>query len=127
MNQLADVVTFSKRRESRKERVIPWNEFEPYLNQLRTQSNCSIDEAMRICGYSGGTMLSQWRQQGAPILALNAIRWVLHDLQIPAPAAKAEKQFAYGDLLTILGALAQAPTQDRGLIAIVAKEIAKYD
>lgn len=53
MPQLSEIVNISKRRESRKERVVQWLEFEPLFNQLRTTTNSSAEEVMRLCGYSG--------------------------------------------------------------------------
>ncbi len=124
--QLSEVV--SKRVQSRKERIVPWTEFEPFLNQLRQALDCSNDDAMRTIGYGGSTIVAGWKRAGVPIRALNAIRYVLHDLKIPLEEKRPEvvKQFSYDDLLIILSALAKEREQNRGLIAAVAKEIATY-
>lgn len=128
MPQLSEVVTFSKRRESRKGRIVPWEEFEPLLNQLRQAADCNQDYAMRLIGYGGGTMINAWRKEvGVPILAINSIKWVLHDLKIDPSRPEPIKQFSYSDLLIILSALARDHENNRSLISHVAKEIAKYD
>lgn len=129
MPQLSEVVTFSKRAQSRKERIVPWAEFEPFLNQLRQALGCNNDDAMRTVGYGGGTTIAAWKRDGVPILALNAIRYVLHDLQIPLEEKKSAvvRQFSRYDLLMILSALAKEPEQNSTLITSIAKEIAAYD
>ena len=59
---------------------LPLEEFEPLLNKLRELTNCSLNEALRAVGYAGGTHWSDWqRKKTVPLLAMNAIKWVLYD------------------------------------------------
>lgn len=125
MPQLADVVTFSKRKESRKERVIPWADFEPLLSQLRQAADCNQEEAMRLIGYGGGTMINTWKKEGAPILAVNALRYILADLNVPQEK-KVEKQFSFDELTALFAALQGWHVEDdvkRALTKKIAREM----
>jgi hypothetical protein len=124
MPQLSEIVHISKRRESRKDRVVPWAEFEPYLNQLRVALNSTTqDDTFRHVGYGGGSMVSSWRRDGAPVVALNAFRWALHELgQAPkAGTAPRPSAFTTDDLGHLLSATLGNPPRDAERAALVRK------
>ena len=125
MPQLADIATFSKRKASRKERIVPWLDFEPYLNQLRTKASCTTTEALQLIGYGGATQLSNWRREGVPLIALNAIRYILHDMNIEVERP-AVKQFTFDELTGLFAALQSWTLPDdtrKALVKRVAREI----
>lgn len=130
MNKLSEVVHISKRRESRKGRVVPLAEFEPYFNQLRTALDASQDEAGRHMGYGGGSMFSTWREEGVPIVALNAIRWCLLDLkqEVIAPVRPTPRQFTFDELTDLFDAVRDRPLPEdarRAIIKKLAAELAR--
>ncbi len=121
MPQLSEVVTISKRRESRRERLVPWSEFEPLLSRLRQALDASQNEACQYVGYSGGTMITTWRNEGVPIVAVNAFKWALHDLGQPALAPKAPRVFTPDELGNLLNAVLGNPVRDAERAALIAK------
>lgn len=128
MPQLADVVHISKRRESRKDRTVPWAEFEPYFNQLRTALDANQDDTCKYIGYGGGTVIATWRRDGVPTLAFNAIRWALYDLKQPAPAVKPTLQFTFdelGDLFDTVRGRALPDEARRALLKKLAVELTR--
>lgn len=125
MPQLADIVTFSKRKESRKERLGPWSEFEPLFSQLRQATNSSNDEVMKLIGYSGATMLSAWKKEGVPTLAFFSAKYHLHDLKVETKR-EVIKQFTFDELTGLFAALNYWTLPEearRGLIKKIAKEL----
>lgn len=117
----------SARSESRKERCVPWAEFEPLLNQIRNHYDCNLNEALRAIGYAGGTMLSDWRKANMiPQLAVNAAQGFLGELRVPKALIKI-RQFELEELGELLELTLRATEGDvkRRYIAKLAKLIAE--
>lgn len=96
--KMADVVQIKKAR-TRAGRVVSWSELEPLLSQLRQKLGCSKQEAMQYLGYAGGSHLDAWRKlDEVPILAMNSIKWVLHEAGVAPVAPKAVPHFTHDEM-----------------------------
>jgi hypothetical protein len=122
MVALAEVVTIKRQHVS-----VPFEEVEPLVNQALQATNASVSELAATLGYSP-SVLVDWRKTGkVPLRAKYALLGLLSELRVKIERP-VEKQFSYADLLAILTALAKDhDPNNRGLIAHIAKEIAKYD
>lgn len=64
--------------------LVPWNAFAVELAKVIEHYKASHHDAMQLIGYAGNSNLSAWKNSGkAPLLALNAARWVAHDAGAP--------------------------------------------
>jgi hypothetical protein len=125
--KMADVVQIKKTR-TRAGRIVSWSEFEPLLSQLRQKLNCGQHEAMQYLGYAGSTHVVVWRKEDeVPILAVNAIKWVLYESGSVAPQ-KVIKQFDLNELSRLFALASGIPIpedQRRAIIAKLAGELAR--
>ena len=120
MAMLQDVARVVPMKRERRQSV-PLSEIEPLINQLRTAMNCNMDEALRLIGYAGGSHYSEWKQKNVvPVLAMNAIKWVLHDLH-QEPVRKTETNFNFDELTDLFAALRGLPIGDKEKRALLKK------
>ncbi len=121
----------SSRRTNRAERVVPWSEFDPLLSQLRQALGNNVSEIMRVMGYAGGTHVAEWRRSGTvPILAMNAAKWLLHELKLPMPAPERKpiRQFDHAELKTLFALVIGLPVPaelTKSLSAKIAAELSR--
>lgn len=84
---------------------------------------------MQYLGYAGGTHGSAWRKEDeVPILAMNAIKWVLHEAGTSPVVPKAVRHFTHDEIAQLF-ALAMGyiiPEAERkALIGKLAGELAR--
>lgn len=119
------VTPLYKKRPKLERNWVAFSEFEPYYNQLRTSTNASQDECLRLIGYAGGSHLGEWRKSNSvPALAINAIRWILHEMQIPQPDKPANEPtvtFEFDELADLFAAVRGLPVSDEARKALVRK------
>lgn len=67
-------------------------------------------------------MVSTWRSEGVPVIAVNAFKWVLHDLkqEVP-PTARPRSVFTPDELGHMLNAVLGNPVRDAERAALVKK------
>lgn len=132
MPPLADatskVTPLNSGRKKRAERgdFVPWSEFEPYFNQLRTAAGESSQvDVAKIIGYNG-SIFSHWKTEDVvPIVAFNSIRWVLHELKMPKPEPKPAKEqamtFDFEELAVLFSAVRDMPVSEVARKALLGK------
>lgn len=57
---------------------LTFDEFEPLLNELRKITNTTQSEAMSLIGYEGSTVAGWRKENYVPLVAIHAIKWILH-------------------------------------------------
>lgn len=85
---------------------VPFEEFEALITQLRNLNNdCSQSEAMRLIGYEGST-IAGWRNSNkVPIVAMNAINWVLHQIGIHGEIKPQRTTLSFEEQANLFGCL----------------------
>jgi hypothetical protein len=64
--------------------LVSWDEFAVELSKVTAHYKMSYYDAMQLLGYADNSNLSAWKNSGkAPLLALNAAKWVAHDAGAP--------------------------------------------
>jgi hypothetical protein len=102
-------VTPFPRKRSRA--IVSWEEFEPHYIELKNATKGSDLEIMQLIGYAGGSHTAMWRKEGVPTIALNAIKWVLYDLNLPI-AETPKAQFSQETLGMLFDAVRSSPKLD---------------
>ena len=131
-DSISKVTQLHPGRKKRSERgdFVKWAEFEPFYNQLRTATGTATQTDMaKAIGYNG-SCFSTWKNDDiVPIVAFNSIRWVLHEMKLPAPPKPEPKgvAFDFEELAVLFSAVRDMPVHEvarKPLLGKIAKGLA---
>lgn len=67
----------------RHQKVVPYSQVEPLINELQTRfEGEGLNEIFQMVGYAAKPSKNDWLKYGAPLVAYNAIKGILADLNI---------------------------------------------